>query len=58
MENCIDPGTFSAGDWGTWERIDHSTRKRKKGGSEVGSQVIRLGWFHSHKKTAIGKADG
>ncbi|KAK2083363.1 Testis-expressed protein 11 [Saguinus oedipus] len=32
--NCIDPGTFSAGDWGIWERIDycfaHKTTQTQK----------------------------
>ena len=30
---------------------------KKKKGSEAGSQVIRLGWSHPHKKTATGSAE-
>nr|ABY82109.1 potassium voltage-gated channel, KQT-like subfamily, member 5 (predicted) [Callithrix jacchus] len=36
MGNHTDPGAFSTGDWKTWERVDHSTKK----GFETGSQGI------------------
>ena len=50
--NYTDPGSFLAGDWNTWEKLNHSTLKKV---SEAGSQVFRLSGSHPTQKTKQNK---